>query len=39
VLAAVAGENGAGLEEISSAAVPIVRRLVERVILLPAGPD
>jgi hypothetical protein len=39
VLAAVAGESGAGLEEISRAAVPIVRRLVERAILLPAGPD
>jgi hypothetical protein len=39
VLATVAGETGAGLGEITSAALPVVRRLVERAILLPAVAD
>ncbi len=39
VLAAVAGDTGAELGEITSAALPIVRRLVERAILLPTSAD
>jgi hypothetical protein len=39
VLAAVAGATGVGLDEVTSAALPVVRRLVERAILLPAVAD
>jgi hypothetical protein len=39
VLAAVAGDTGTDPGEITRAALPVVRRLVERAILLPAHPD